>query len=212
MFTVTVLSICFLAAISCKIKKVKAPLITGLLWYFHLAMCVFSILCILLLVSGYGFKGAHTERIFLTLYAGSGILLYGLTPQEVSGKWVYLCAFYGFPFVLLFGLLLPPLRTLTVIAGLGLLSDGELKRYPIDDDYAIQTKSVDIIYRSPRYSLVEDKYWLFEKISGDVITPEGQLTAMKTEKTAEDSVRLLVSLVNEPGNTMTVDTTIALRN
>lgn len=211
MFTITVLSICFLAAISCKIKKAKAPIITGLIWYFHLAMCVFSILCIILMISGYGFKGTYTERVFFTLYAGSGILLYGLTPQEVSGKWVYLCAFYGFPFVLLFGLLLPPLRTLTVITGLSLLSDGELKRYPIDDDYAIQTESLDIVYRYPSYSLIEDKYWFFEKISGDVIKPAGQLAALKTEKTGTDSVHLFINVVDEPGRMRRVDTIICLR-
>jgi hypothetical protein len=210
MFTITVLSICFLAAISCKIKKVKAPLIAGLLWYFHLAMCVFSVLCLILLISGYGFKGSYTERVFFTLYAGSGILLHGLSQQEVSGKWVYLSAFYGFPFLLAFGLLLPPLRTLAVITGLGLLSDGELKRYPIDADYALQAKSVDILYRYPTYSLVEDKYWLFEKISGNVVKPGGQLQALKTERTGKDSVRLLMNIVHEPGNVSRVDTVISL--
>ncbi|ACU63846.1 hypothetical protein [Chitinophaga pinensis] len=212
MFTITVLCICFLAAISFKIKKVKAPLITGLIWYFHLAMCVFSILCVLLLISGYGFKGTYTERVFFTLYGGSGILLYGLTPKEVSGKWVYLCSFYGFPFVLLFGLLLPPLRILTMITGMGLLSDGDLKRYQIDDDYAIQTKSIDIVSRYPSYSLIEDKYWLFEKISGDVIKPEGQPAAFKSERAGADSVRLFISLVDEVDNRKKLDTTISLRN
>lgn len=212
MFTITVLCICFLAAISFKIKKVKAPLITGLIWYFHLAMCVFSILCILLLISGYGFKGTYTERVFFTLYAGSGILLYGLTPKEVSGKWVYLCAFYGFPFVLLFGLLLPPLRIITMITGMGLLSDGDLKRYQIDDDYAIQTKSIDIVSRYPSYSLIEDKYWLFEKISGDVIKPEGQPATFKSERAGTDSVRLHINLVDEVDNRKKLDTTISLRN
>ena len=212
MFTITVLCICFLAAISFKIKKVKAPLITGLIWYFHLAMCVFSILCILLLVSGYGFKGTYTERVFFTLYAGSGILLYGLTPKEVSGKWVYLCSFYGFPFVLVFGLLLPPLRILTMITGMGLLSDGELKRYQIDDDYAIQTKSVDIVSRYPSYSLIEDKYWLFEKISGDVIKPSGQPAALKSVRTGADSVRLYINLVDELDGRRRLDTTISLKN
>ncbi len=97
-------------------------------------------------------KAPIPERVFFTLYAGSGIVLYGLTQQEISGKWVYLCAFFGFPFALVFGLLLPPLRTLTVITGLGLLSDGEMKRYPIDEDFSLQAKSVDIIYRYPTYS------------------------------------------------------------
>ncbi|MVT11637.1 hypothetical protein [Chitinophaga tropicalis] len=210
MFTITILSICFLAAISCKIKKVKAPLITGLIWYFHLVMLVFSALCVILLLSGYGFKGSYTERVFFTFYAGSGIVLYGLTAQDVSAKWVYLCAFYGFPFALAFGLLLPPLRTLTVILGLGLLSDGELERYPIDNDYSIQSKSVDILYRTPAYSLVEDKYWFFEKITGDVVTPGAPLQALKLEKRGTDSVTLHMNLMKGPGSISRYDTTICL--
>lgn len=210
MFTITILSICFLAAISCKIKKVKAPLATDLMWYFHLIMLVFSVLCLILLLSGYGLKGNYTERVFFTFYAGSGIILYGLTPQEVSGKWVYLCAFYGFPFLLVFGLLMPPLRTLTVIMGLGLLSDGEMERYPIDHDYSIQAKSVDILYRVPSFSLVQDKYWFFEKITGDVIKPGAPLQALKLEKTGTDSVRLHMNLMRGPGSVSRYDTTICL--
>jgi hypothetical protein len=210
MFTITILSLCFLTAISCKIKKVKAPLTTGLIWYFHLIMLAFSILCVLLLISGYGFKGSYTERVFFTFYTGSGIVLYGLTQQNASGKWVYLCAFYGLPFVLIFGLLLPPLRTLTVILGLGMLSDGQLKRYPIDHDYSLQTKTVNIVYRYPTYSLVEDKYWFFEKITSDVVTPGRPLQALKTEKTGKDSVHLYMSLLDEPDRMTRFDTTICL--
>lgn len=210
MFTITVLAICFLAAISCKIKKVKAPVITQLMWYFHITMLLFSMLCLGLLISGYGFKGIHTERVFFTLYAGSAIVLYGLTQPEVSGKRVYLAAFYGFPFVMAIGLLLPPLRTLAVIMGLELLSDPHMERYPIDDDFALQTKTVDILDRHPSFSLVQDKYFLFEKISSDVIDPEKNLVAVKMEKRGKDSVWLHLNLVEDAGKVVKMDTTLSL--
>jgi hypothetical protein len=210
MFTLTVLSICFLAAISCKIKKVKAPVITQLMWYFHLSMLFFSVLCVILLIAGYGFKGTYTERVFFTLYAGSAIILYGLTQPEVSGKRVYLAAFYGFPFVLAAGLLLPPLRTLAVIMGLGLLSDAKLERYRIDDDFALQTKAIDIIDRHPTFSLVQDKYYLFEKITSDVIMPEMNILAVKMEKRGKDSVWLRLNMVEETGKGAKLDTTLSL--
>jgi hypothetical protein len=210
MFTLTVLSICFLAAISCKIKKVKAPVITQLMWYFHLSMLFFSILCVILLISGYGFKGTYTERVFFTLYAGSAIILYGLTQPEVSGKRVYLAAFYGFPFVLAAGLLLPPLRTLAVIMGLGLLSDSKLERYRIDDDFALQTKSIDIIDRHPSFSLVQDKYYLFEKITSDVIMPEKNVLGVKMEKRGSDSIWLHLNMVEDAGKITKLDTTLSL--
>lgn len=210
MFTIFVLSCCFLTAISCKIKKVKAPIANSLLWYFHLAMLFFSVLSLILLFSGYAFKGAYTERVFFTFYAGSGILLYGLTQQEISGKWVYLCCFYGFPFVLAVGLLLPPLRIPTVAMGLGLLSDGHQETYRIDDDHSLETKTIEILYRHPSYSLVEDKYWLFEKIDADVINPSDRLMALKAEKTGADSVYLHLNLLNEEGHVRRYDTTICL--
>ncbi|SFW62893.1 hypothetical protein [Chitinophaga sancti] len=210
MFTLTVLAICFLAAISCKIKKVKAPVITQLMWYFHLTMLFFSLLCIILLISGYGFKGSYTEKVFFTFYAGSAIILYGLTQPEVSGKRVYLAAFYMFPFVLAAGLLLPPLRTLAVIMGLGLLSDAKMVRYRIDDDFALQTKSVDIIDRHPSFSLVQDKYYLFEKITSDVIMPERNILAVKMEKRGNDSVWLHLNMVEETGRGTKLDTTLSL--
>ncbi len=112
MITLTILSVSFLTAVSCKIKKVKSPDAVRLLWYIHLALLFFSIICLLLNANGYGFKGAYTERVFFSLYAGSGVILYGLTPKEVTSKWVYLLCFFGFPFVLLFGLLLPPCGSL----------------------------------------------------------------------------------------------------
>lgn len=210
MFTLTVLSICFLAAISCKIKKVKAPVITQLMWYFHLSMLFFSVLCVILLIAGYGFKGTYTERVFFTLYAGSAIILYGLTQPEVSGKRVYLAAFYCFPFVLAAGLLLPPLRTLAVIMGLGLLSDAKLERYRIDEDFALQTKAIDIIDRHPTFSLVQDKYYLFEKITSDVIMPEKNILAVKMEKRGKDSVWLRLNMVEETGKGAKLDTTLSL--
>ena len=210
MFTFTILSCCFLAAISCKIKKVKAPEITQLVWYFHLTMLFFSAFCLILLISGYGFKGTYTERVFFTFYAGSAIILYGLTPQEVSGKWVYLAAFYGFPFALLFGLLLPPLRTLAVITGFGLLSDAHIERYPIDDDYALQAKTIDIIDRHPSLSLVRDKYWFFEKIDGDVLVPNKNIVGVKMERAGTDSLKVHLNLVEDAGKLAKLDTTISL--
>jgi hypothetical protein len=48
MITVTILSISFLTAVSCKIKKVKAPDVVRLVWYIHLVLLFFSLLCLLI--------------------------------------------------------------------------------------------------------------------------------------------------------------------
>jgi hypothetical protein len=206
MITVTILSISFLTAVSCKIKKVKAPQdAVRLLWYVHLVLLFFSLLCLLMLINGYGFKGAYTERVFLSLYAGSGVILYGISPRDVSGKSVYLLCFFGFPFVLLFGLLLPPLRVLTIMAGVALLYDGDLTRYPIDNDYALQTEEQGILSRYPTYSLVSDKYWFFEQTTPNVITQQYAPKALQMDRKSEDSV-----LVHLQGSEMRFDTTLYL--
>lgn len=209
MFTISVLSVSFLAAVSCKIKKVKAPVAAGMLWYLHLVFLFFSILCILLLLAGYGFKGIYTERVFFTLCAGSGMILYGLIPKDLSGKWAYLSCFYGFPFLLALGVLLPPLRILTVTLGVGLLADGDFKRYPIDDDLSLQTKSVSILYREPAYSLIQDKYWFFEKITADVVSVPCTAKDLKMVKSGKDSLR--ISLLKSTALRESFDTTISLQ-
>lgn len=205
MITVTILSISFLTAVSCKIKKVKSPDAVRLLWYIHVALLLFSIICLLLMANGYGFKGAYTERVFFSLYAGSGIILYGLTPTDITGRWLYLLCFFGFPFVLLFGLLLPPLRILAIMTGVALFYDGGLARYPIDNDYALQTKEQGILSRYPTYSLVTDKYWFFERITPDVINRKDGLKTLEIAKKNEDSVNIRIL-----GGGTRLDTTIYL--
>ncbi|HVI44317.1 MAG TPA: hypothetical protein VM802_05590 [Chitinophaga sp.] len=190
MITVTILTICFLTAISCKIKKVKAPVITALTWYFHFIFLVLSVLCLILMITGYGFKGTQTERVIFSLYAGSGMVIYGLSKPGNDAKHAYLLLLFGFPFVLALGLLLPPLRILTMVAVVTLLVDSDFHRYKIDDDYALQTKTSSILSAYPIYSMVSDKYLLFEKITPDVVKPGDYMRALKMNKKGTDSVRI----------------------
>ncbi|MEC5142771.1 hypothetical protein [Chitinophaga sp. 212800010-3] len=203
MITIPILSVCFLAALSCKIKKAKAPVLRLLLWYLHLVFAAFALLCLLLMINNYGFKGTQTERVFFTLYAGTGMLLYGLTKPGNDARYAYLLCLFGFPLLLFLGLLLPPLRIITLVAGITLLCDSNFHRYPIDDDYALQTKSNGILSAWPDYSLVEDKYFLFEKITPDIIKPRDEVHFIRMAKTNADSVRIQVNRV---------DTTIRIGN
>lgn len=142
------------------------------------------------MLNNYGFKGTQTERIFFTLYAGTGMLLYGLTKPDNDARYAYLCCFFGFPFVLLFGLLFPFLRTITLVVAITLLCDSEIQRYTINDDYALQTKTTGILSTYPVYSLVEDKYLFFEKVTPDVIMPGTAVRSLKMTKRGQDSVRI----------------------
>ncbi|NSL87981.1 hypothetical protein ECE50_014125 [Chitinophaga sp. Mgbs1] len=191
MITITILTICFLIALSCKIKKVKVPELRVLTWYIHLIFLVLSAICLLLMANDMGFKGTQTERIIFTLYAGSGMILYGFSKPDTDARYAYLLSFFGFPFLLLFGILLPPLRTLTLVITLTLLSDSRFHRYKIDDDYALQTKTSGILAPQPTYSLITDKYWFFEKISSGVIPPTATGN-IRLQKINTDSVRISV--------------------
>lgn len=190
MITITILTLCFLAALSCRIKKVKAPVLQVLLWYAHIILACFAVTCLLLMLNNYGFKGTQTERVFFTLYAGTGMLLYGVTKPDNDAKYAYLLCFFGFPFVLLLGLLLPFTRTITLVAAITLLNDSEFHRYDIDNDYALQTKTTSILSTYPAYSLVVDKYLLFEQVIPDVVNPKAPLRFLKMTKHGADSVRL----------------------
>ncbi|WP_113614753.1 hypothetical protein [Chitinophaga flava] len=188
MITLTVLTICFLTGLSCKIKKFKAPLTLALTWYIHLIFLVLSVICLFLMLNDYGFKGTQTERVFFTLYAGTGMILYGLSKPGNDAKHAYLMAFFGFPFVLLLGLMIPPLRILTIVAALTLLSDSDFHRYNIDNDYAVQVKTSGILSSAPVYSLISDKYWLFEKITPGIIQPQGVIKNLRMTQKGADSV------------------------
>lgn len=190
MVTLTILTICFLTAISCKIKKIKSPVALALTWYIHLIFLFFSVVCLLLMLNGYGFKGTQTERVFFTLYAGSGMVLYGLSQPGTDARYAYLTVLFGFPFVLLLGLIIPPLRILTLVATLTLLSDSDFQRYTIDEDHALQSKTSGILSVTPTYSMVTDKYWLFEEITPDVIKPQRAVSNLRMKKKGADSVQI----------------------
>lgn len=193
MITVTLLSISFLLAISLKIKHYRDRHLATICWYVHLFFAVLSGICFLLFCNGYVFKGIHTDRIIYSLYAGSGMILYALMEDKVSGRRGYLSVFFALPFILLGALILPPLRIYAVVAGIWLLVDGEFKRYPVDDHYALQTRTTAVINSQyPTYSLVQNKYWLLEKITDDVITPRQAAYSIQGTRIKPDSIQLRI--------------------
>ncbi|MBC9930237.1 hypothetical protein [Chitinophaga qingshengii] len=190
MVTLTILTICFLTALSFKIKKVKWPVALALTWYIHLVFLFFTVICLFLMINGYGFKGTQTERVFFTLYAGSGMILYGLSKPGTDARYAYLLLLFGFPFILLVGLIIPPFRIFALVATLTLLSDSDFRRYTIDDDHALQSKTSGILSATPTYSLITDKYWFFEEITPDVINPKETVKNLRLTKKGTDSVRV----------------------
>jgi hypothetical protein len=207
MITIIILTLCFLGALSLKIKKVKAPEAYALLWYVHIIFGSLVLICLLLMLNNWGFKGTQTERVFFTLYAGSGMLLYGLSKPDNNARHAYLLCLFGFPFIIFLGLLIPPFRIMTLVIAITIFSDSNFNRYKIDDDYALQTKTTGILSAYPAYSLVEDKLFLFEKVTPDVLSPKSDIRTLKMDKKGKDSVHIqLKSTLNR------IDTIISLKS
>ena len=205
MITITILTLCFLTAVSMKIKHYQDQLLTLIIWYSHLFFGILSAVCVIMFFNGYVFKGIHTDRIFLSLYVGSGMILYSLTQEKGTGRKIYLALFYSIPFILLGGLILPPLRLFTVVVGIWLLVDGDFKRYPVDEDYRLQTRSTAIINsRYPTYSLIQEKYWLFEKVTDDVIDTKLNANDIQAKRVNADSIKLRIFTDQRPIDTVIV--------
>jgi hypothetical protein len=118
------------------------------------------------------------------------MVLYGLSKPGTDARYAYLTVLFGFPFVLLLGLILPPLRILTLVVTLTLFSDSDFRRYTIDDDHALQSKTCGILSATPTYSMITDRYWLFEEITPDVITPQRAVNNLRMKKKGADSVQI----------------------
>ncbi|MFB6454587.1 hypothetical protein ACE38W_04890 [Chitinophaga sp. Hz27] len=209
MLTITILSLAYLTAISFRIKRVKFPVLELLTWNIHIVFIILAALTLLLMINGYGFKGAQTDRVILTLYAASGLFLYGLSKPEINARYYYLAGLFAFPFVLLVGIILPFTRMFTIMVALSLYGDSDYHRYKIDDDFALETKSTGILTQYPVYSMVEDKYWLFEKVTPEVINPKAFPRAIKLTKRGNDSVR--IQFISSKGGTFNLDTIMSLK-
>ncbi|RAJ83495.1 hypothetical protein CLV59_103463 [Chitinophaga dinghuensis] len=213
MITITILGISYLAALSIRIKNAKAPVLRLLTWNIHIILMALAIISLFLSLNGYGFKGAQTERIIFSLYAGTGLILYGLSKPEINARYYYLAGLFALPFVLAFGLIIPIVRTYVLMLALTLYADSEFQRYKIDDDYAIQTKTMGIMSRYPVYSMIEDKYGIFEKITPGILDPQAFPSAVRLTKKGADSVRiqLIKSGTMKTGGTNSIDTIMALK-
>ncbi|SEB08723.1 hypothetical protein SAMN05660909_05319 [Chitinophaga terrae (ex Kim and Jung 2007)] len=207
MITIYILAICFLLALSFKIKKTNMPEARLLLWYTHLLFACLSALCGLLLLNNWGFRGSNTEGVIFSLYAGTGMMLYGLSKPDTSARYAYLLCFFGFPVLLLVALLLPPSRYIALVFILGFLFTDEVTRHKIDSRFSLEAQSTGLFSYFYDYNIVESKLLLFERKKPDVFRTYSQFRNVHMSKTGKDSVHIQLEC-----SRTTIDTTIALRN
>ena len=208
MTSIIILAIAFLAALYFKIIKSENKRLYHFVFYSHLTFFGLTVIEIILLSNSYSFAGYLTGKLFVILFLATGMVLFGLYRKNRKIVRAYFACYFLSPFLLLLGLIIPPLQFITVVAGLGLLFDGEHKRYPIDKKYSIQTSRVGFLSSGPTFSLVENKYLLFEKTTR-VVQGVGTPKSFQIEKVGADSVRLDIlssEVVNER-----LDTVISLK-
>lgn len=209
MTSIIILIISFLAALIFKQTKTKNIRVYIFFRNSHFLFLGLTIIAVLLLINSYSFRGFLTDKIFVILFIGTGIILFGLYRERKKLIRTYYAFYFILPLLLVFGLIIPRFRFITTVAGIGLLIDGEHTRYSIDNTYSIQTSRVGVLAGSPTYSLIEKKLLLFEKVTDDIIPKIGIPKSLETVKISNDSFRLNV-LTSEIYNER-LDTIIGFR-
>ena len=209
MTSIIILTTAFLAALFFKLTKTENNKLYKIALYTHLALTGLTIVTLfLILKTSFSFAGFMTDKLFVIFFLATGMLLFGLFRRNQKLLRAYFACFFLSPLLLVLGLFIPPLQFITAVAGLGLLLDGEHHRYPVDETYSIQTSRIGVLASGPTFSLVENKYLLFEK-NTDILEGIGTPKSLQIEKVGADSVRLDIlssEIVNER-----LDTTISLK-
>ena len=208
MTSITILTTAFLTALILKLTKTNNAKIYKYVRNCHLLFSGLTISAIALLLNSFSFRGFSTDKTFVILFFATGILLFGLyrLPNKLTRSYY---AFHFFlPFLLFIGLIIPRLKFITVVAGIGMLIDGESNRYQIDETHFLQTSRIGVLSGSPTYSLIERKLVFFEKVTDDIVPKIGLPKSLKVTKIENDSFRLEV-LASEIYNER-LDTTISL--
>ena len=209
MTSIAILTISFLAALFFKLTKTKNARLYTLVLFSHIIFILLTVVALVLLLNSYSFKGFLTDKIFVIMFLATGMILFGLFRHNRRFLKTYSACFFLLPFLLLIGLFIPRLQFITKVAGIGMLIDGEHSRYPIDKTYELQTSRVGLLSGSPTYSLIENKFLLFEKVTDDVVPKIGIPKSVQVDKVSKDSFRLR-AITSEIENYQ-FDTTLTLK-
>ena len=192
-----------------KLRKTRFERIYKIVQYSHVTFLFFIIIAAVLLSMSYSFRGFLTDKLFVVLYIATGMILFGL--YRNSGRTIrsYYSFFFFLPFLILTGIVIPNIRFASIVFGASLLLDGEHTRYPIDHTFSIQTSRVGVLSGSPTYSLIEQKFQVFEKVTDDIIPKLGVPKVLEVSKINEDSFKL--SLLSSEIHNERLDTILSLK-
>ena len=208
MRTAIILGLGILFAICVMVLKLDNKRLIRSLTLTHILFLGLTIFAILLAKVDWGFRGAYTERIIASIWFGTGIALFGLY-RKGKAKLI-LKVYSGLYFwtipILTIAWFIPRLHFAAIVFGLGIIMDGEFKRYPIDNTFQVQTSRQGMLSGCPSLSVVESKFIFFEKVTDNFVELSECYEKIEPSRISNDSIRMILKSTDSE----IIDTTLYL--
>ncbi len=212
MITSIVLLIGLTISIIGLIFKVQNRRLSYVFRLVHLFFLLLTIICFVLLTQSFSFKGFYTNRIIISIWLGTGIALYGLYRKESIG-WasrIYYGFFFWTPILFLIAWFIPRLHFIAAVFGLGLVIDGEVNRFPINDKFQLQEAFQGVLASSyPSLNLVENFGILEKTTRAFIYRPSSEIQKINFTTLSNDSLK--VSIITTGLSSEYSDTVISLK-
>jgi len=193
------------------IFKVRNEKLNYVIRLIHMAFLFLTVLCILLFIKKFSFRGFYTNRIIVSIWFGTGIALFGLYRKgsiNLLSRLYYGLLFWT-PIFFLVAWFIPRLHFMAAVFGLGLAIDGDATRFPIEKKYQLQEAFQGVLASSrPSLDLV-GSFGIFEKTTKAFIyRPSADIEKINFTRLSNDSVKIHI-VTNKNGDAYS-DTTIQL--
>ena len=211
MTTLIILIIGLTVSILGFIFKVRNEKLNYVVRVIHLIFSFLTIVCVLLFIKNFSFRGFNTDRIIISIWFGSGIALYGLYRKRSINlvSRIYYGLFFWTPIFFLVAWFIPRLHFMAAVFGLGLAIDGQANRFPIDKNYQLQEAFQGMLASSyPQLDLVES-FGIFEKTTkGFIDRPSSEIEKINFKRLSNDSLK--ISIITKDMQNEYSDTTVKL--
>lgn len=211
MTTLIILIIGFTVSILGLVFKISNEKLNYAIRLVHLIFLLLTIICILLFIKNFSFRGFYTDRIIISIWFGTGIALFGLYRKgsiNLISRMYYGLLFWT-PIFFLVAWFIPRLHFMAAVVGLGLALDGQANRFEIEKKYQLQeTWQGMLASRYPQLNLVES-FGIFEKTTIAFIDrPEGDIEKINVVRLSNDSLKIYL-MTNNTSSAYS-DTTVLL--
>ena len=195
MITSIILSIGFILAAIGLIFKIQNKQLSNYIRLMHLVFLSLTIICILLFTQRFSFRGFHTDRLIISIWLGTGMALYGLFRKRSIHllSRIYYGMLFWVPLFFLIAWFIPRLHFMAAVFGLGLVMDGDVNRFPINNNFQLQEAFQGVLASPyPSLDLIEG-IGIFEKTTRAFIhRPSGEIESIHFSALS-DSVKVYIT-------------------